>query len=296
MKATISIIKTTLLIASIFVLGSCEDKVQLKLDNKTNRIAVDAFLNNLRGTQKIRLTSTDNYFSGQTPPPVAGAEISVTDLTINRKYVFADQHDGNYTYSLSSSDTIVFQGHTYELSVRYHNYQYHSITIARRSAKIERLFFQYEQASTGLMGTTAEGNKVKMLAKDPTGPDPDFYWIKLYKNGKFYGQPQNMQLENFGLNNESDGQYFNPERWKATGPEGEEVCYSGDNVRIEILGISRETYDFLSLGVKMSSNGGMFAVTPVNLPTNIHHKDQETPDAVGFFSVSEVNYQEIVIP
>jgi hypothetical protein len=296
MKPFISTLKNTMLILSILAFASCEDSVQLKLDNKKNQIVVDAFLNNLQSDQKIRLTSSDNYFSGKTPPPIIGAEVTVTDLTTNVKYTFTDAQNGDYVYALPANEPLIFAGHSYELLVKCKGYEYKSTTSAKRSATIEMLFFNYEDAVSGIMGNTKEGNRVKMLAKDQAGPEPDFYWVKLYKNNKFYGSPQQVQLESFGLNNESDGQYFNPERWKTNGPEGEDVCNSGDVVRIEILGISRETYDFLSLGVKMSNNGGMFAVTPVNLPSNITHEDKNAPGAIGFFSVSEVNYKEIVCP
>ena len=296
MKSISLISKKVVLLLSVLAFVSCEDRIQMDLDSKKNKITVDAFLNNLPGGQKIRLTSTDNYLSGTTPPPIVGAQVTVTDLTTNKIYEFADQQDGNYLYGDQSSDSLVVPGHSYQLKIIYHSYEYTAITEAKRSPSIEMLFFNYEEASESLMGNSEAGNKVKMLAKDLAGPAPDFYWVKLYKNGIYYNQPQNLQVVSFGFNNESDGQYFNPQIWKANTPEGIDVCRTGDVVRVEILGISRETFDFLSLGVKMSSNGGMFAVTPVNLPTNIRHQDPNTPDAVGFFSVSEVHSKEVVCP
>jgi hypothetical protein len=296
MKSLILTIKTTFLFILLFVISSCEDKIELELDKETNKIAVDAFLNGLRQEQKIKLTFTDGYFSGMQSPPLMGAEVVVTDLTINKKYQFTDKRDGNYVYNLLPSDTMVISGHDYELSIRYNNTQYRANASCKRSVNIERTFFTYEEASKGLMGNSAAGYKIKLLAKDKIGSTPDFYWIKLFKNSKFYGRPQNMQLESFGMNNESDGQYFNPDRWKTAGPEGDDICSKGDIIRLEIHGISRETYDFLSLGVKMSNNGGMFAVTSVNLPTNIYTEDKNALDVAGFFSISEVSYTEAICP
>lgn len=296
MKSYRTILKASLFLLSVITVTSCEDKIQVKLDKMDNRITIDAFLNNLREDQKIRITTTDSYFSGKTPPPVPGAEVTVTDLTSGKKHSFLDKGDGNYIYSLSSSDTLVISGHSYELRVNYKSYEYSAITASKRTTNIDELYFKYEEAVNSILGSTPAGLKLKLLAKDQEGPTPDFYWVKLYKNSTFYSRPQNMQLESFGLNNESDGLYFSPDRWKTNGPEGEDSPKTGDVVRLEIHGISREVYDFLSLGTKMINNGGMFAVPSVNLPTNIYHADEKTPDAVGFFSVSEVNSKEIVCP
>ncbi|MBL7931399.1 MAG: DUF4249 family protein [Bacteroidia bacterium] len=296
MKSYISILKNSLLVLSLLTLMSCEDRIQVKVDKTDSRITVDAFLNNLRQDQQIRITSTNSYFSGTTTPPVIGAEVSVTDLNTNKKYSFSDKGEGNYVYTLHPSDTMIVTGHSYQLTVRYKSYEYNAMTSAKRSVTIDALYFKYEEAVNSLLGNIPAGLKLKLLAKDQPGPTPDFYWVKLYKNTKFYSRPQNMQLESFGLNNESDGLLFSPDRWKTSGPDGEDVPKTGDIVRLEIHGISREVYDFLSLGAKMINNGGMFAVPSVNLPTNIHPVNENTPEALGFFSVSEVNYKEIVCP
>lgn len=296
MKTYKSILKTLVLFLSVIAITSCEDRIQVKLDKMDSRITIDAFLNSLRQDQQIRITSTDSYFSGKTPPPVIGAEVTLTDLTADKKYSFSDRNDGNYVYSLTPLDTIVAPGHSYQLNVRYKSYKYNSTASTKRSTNIDALFFKYEEATNSILGSTPAGLKLKLIAKDPEGPTPDFYWVKLYKNSKFYSRPQNMQLETFGLNNEMDGQYFSPDRWKTSGPDGEDVPNTGDLVRLEIHGISREVFDFLSLGAKMINNGGMFAVPSVNLPTNIYSTDKNSPQALGFFSISETTHKDIVCP
>jgi hypothetical protein len=118
MKSYKSILKISVLFLSVFSIASCEDKIQLKLDKKDSKITIDAFINNLRQDQQIRITTTDSYFSGKTPPAVIGAEVTVTDLTTNKKYLFADRNDGNYIYSLAPSDTMIVAGHSYQLNIR----------------------------------------------------------------------------------------------------------------------------------------------------------------------------------
>jgi hypothetical protein len=290
-------IKSILILFSALYFTGCEERIQIELDQKKPSFTVDAFLNNLRQDQKIHLTFSDSYFSGQTPPPVTGATVSVKDLTANKMYSFAEKNNGDYMYDLSSSDTIIYTDHVYELNVRYAEYNYKAVTSCKRTTVIDSVAFKYFPVSEGMDPVTVAGNQLLLFAKDATGPVPDYYWIKVYKNGQFYNRPENLQLEYFGYNNEFDGQYFWQEKWATSGPNATvDPCVTGDHTRLEIHGISRETFDFLRLGVQMSNNSGMFATTPVNLPTNIIPLDDTYPAAVGMFSVSDVVFKEAICP
>lgn len=281
---------------ALLSLSSCEDRIQIDLDEKSKSVSVDAFLNNLRTDQTIRLTYSNSYFSGKAPSPLVGASVILIDHTNNRTINFEDKSNGNYTYKIENSDTIIYTNHNYELIVKYLNYEYKAYTSCKRTTKIDDLFFKY--TDVGNIGLSVEaGNRLFLVAKDVTGPIPDFYWVKVYKNGKFYGRSENIQLEEFGYNNERDGQYFWEDKWATSGPNGSvDPCTTGDVARLEIYGISRETHDFLKLGVQMSNNTGMFATTSVNLLTNIVPQDKSYPKAVGMLSISDVAYKEIACP
>jgi hypothetical protein len=291
------VFKSVTFIITIILFASCQDKIQIEMDQKEKVLTVDAFLNNLRQDQTIRLTYTDSYFSGKTPPALLGAMVTVKDVTENKIYNFSDAHDGNYTYNLLETDTIIYTNHIYQLNIKYNNYEYSATTTCKRSSKIDSVFFEYKEAGNSMGKDSKAGNILHLNASDATGPIPDFYWIKIYKNGKFYGRPENIQLPSFGNNNEFDGFFFIDNVWSTSGPDGPiDPCVSGDKARLEICGISNEAYNFLSLGQKMSNNSGLFATTPVNLPTNISPLDKSYPKAVGVFNVGNVTFKELVSP
>jgi hypothetical protein len=283
------------LILILLITVSCESKVQVNIDGQESQLTVDAFLNNLRQTQKVRLTFTDSYFSGKTPPPLSGAIVILTDMSLNREFSFHDQHNGDYTYDVMPFDTMIMKGHTYQLTVQFDRYEYKAVTVCRRTSIIDSLFFNFQEATTGLVGATKAGHMLTLISRDEQGSLPDFYWLKLFKNGKFKSRLQDLQLETFGNNNEGDGQFFMPQRWNVSDGTMGDSCVSGDKVRLEIHGISRETYDFLSLGKQMSNNGGLFAVTPVNQATNIYPTEKQFPKAVGQFHVGEATFKETVL-
>jgi hypothetical protein len=288
---------TTLFVLSISI-TSCEDKVQIDIESKGKVLCVDGFINDLRQNQKIRLTYTDSYFSGQKPPALVGATFVLKDVTLNKTINFTDKNNGDYVYTLNANDTIIYTNHKYDLFIKYNNYEYKSSSICKRTVSIDSLWFEYKEASNASGNTvTKAGNRLRLLAADATGPIPDYYWIKIYKNGKFYDRTENIQLEWFGNDNEYDGQLFFEEKWNTSGPDGPvDPCVAGDIARLEIHGISREAYDFFQLGIQMSNNGGLFAGTPVNLPTNIFPSDKNYPKSVGIFCVSAVSFKEKVSP
>ena len=52
----------------------------------------------------------------------------------------------------------------------------------------------------------------------------------------------------------------------------------------------------MNLGQKMRNNSGLFATTPVNLPTNINPLSKNYPKAVGLFNVGDITFKELVSP
>ncbi len=287
----------SLLIIAISI-TSCQDKIQVDIESKGKVLCVDGFINDLRQNQKIRLTYTDSYFSGQKPPALVGATVILKDLTSNKTINFTDKSNGDYIYTLNATDTIVYTDHKYDLIIKYNSYEYKASTTCKRTVPVDSLWFEYKEASNANGSEqTKAGNRLRLLAADATGPIPDYYWVKIFKNGKFYDRAENIQLEWFGNNNEFDGQLFFEEKWNTQGPDGPvDPCVAGDLARLEIHGISREAYDFFQLGIQMSNNGGLFAVTPVNLPTNVFATDKTYPKSVGLFCVSNVTFKEKVSP
>src|SRR3954470_18000152 len=94
-----TIFKFLLLTSSLFFLNSCQDVVQIKLDEGSKLYVIDAFVNNLPGKQTIRVVSNDSYFSNREAPAVPNAIVILKDLTTNVDYAFNYSSNGNYDYS-----------------------------------------------------------------------------------------------------------------------------------------------------------------------------------------------------
>lgn len=283
------ILKSIIALLAFITFTSCEDVIQVELDKGTPIITIDAFINDMRTQQKVRLTYTDNYFSQKSNEPVKGATVVLKDLTNGQIFSFNDNADGNYTFDIGVNDTITKLNHLYELTVTHQGTSYTAQSKVRRTTTIDSIDVKYEEA--GAFGGQ-EGYRFSFLGRDPEGPEPDFYWVKSYRNGVFFNKGSQINIAWDGANggDGADGLYFIPPIAQSITPFGE-VFKQYDVCRVEIHSINRETYNFLLQVQKQTTNSGLFATTPENVKCNIQSSNTNIK-VVGWFCMSAVNARE----
>ena len=280
--------KISVIIIALLFFAACENVVQIKLDKGSKLIVVDAFINNLRTTQKVRLTFTDDYFSNQNPPAITGANVVLTDLTNSKVYNFTDQSNGDYVFNLALTDTIGYIGHSYKLDVTYNGNLYTSVVDQKRPAKLDSISAIYQDGTS--LFAPKPGYYSVLWARDLPGPVSDYYWIKASKNGVMYSKANELNLAVDGTGGSvpaNDTLLFTPPAINSLVPL-DEPLQLGDTLAVEIHSISKETYLFLWQIINQTNNSGLFATTPENVRTNIISPDGVTK-AIGWFSFSGVS-------
>ncbi len=276
-------------ISFITLFTSCEDPVQVELDAGQKLLVIDAFVNNLRQEQKIRITFSQNYFdNSNNVTPVPDAQVFLKDLTSNTTYTFNYANNGYYTYTLSSTDTIAKENHLYQLQVIYKGYTYSSTVLQKRSAIIDSIQVKYTKNNF----SGEEGYKCILWGRDIAGPIPDFYWIKSYRNGKFYGRTSHINITYDAASGGSsgiraDGFVFTPNIAELVTPPGE-YFQKGDTCRVEIHSISEECWNIFLQIITNTNNQGLFATTLENTKTNIITPSGANVKAVGVFNIASV--------
>jgi hypothetical protein len=279
--------KNIILLITAMAFTSCEEVIQVKLDQGSKLLVVDAFVNDLRTYQTVRLTNTDSYFSGQNPPPVTNATVMLKDLTANKTYTFFNNNNGDYLYPITVADTIAFVDHSYELNIIYEGNAYTSYARQKRSTQVDSISSNFKPKNS----FTEEGYYCKFWAFDQPGPEPDYYWIKAYRNGNFYNKGNQINLAFDGAYSAgADGFIFIPPISEAITPFGERYELN-DICRVEVHSISKETYFFLLQVITQTTNSGMFATTPENVRTNINSPEGATK-AIGWFNMATVGFLE----
>jgi hypothetical protein len=283
-------IKLFIFILTVIALSSCEDVIQVKLDEGVPIITIDAFLNDMRLQQKVRLTYTDGYFSQKPNNPIIGATVHVKDLSSNLDYVFTDNNDGNYVYDLLATDTLGRVGHEYELTVTHQGKIYTSSSKMKRTARVDSLLVEFNEG--GGLGNAKPGYKFSFLGFDIPGDTLDYYWIKSYRNGVFFNKGIDINIAvNAAYGAGADGFPFIPPIAEAITPFGE-VFKKNDVCRVEIHSIDLTTYNFLLQVYTQTTNSGLFATSPENVKTNIKSVTDTKTKVVGWFSMSAVGFKE----
>ena len=296
--------KYLLFFLTLLFLNSCEDVVELELEEDGAQLVVDAWINNKAGTQTIKLRRTIPYFDNTFAPEVIGATVVVADSDSTLFFFEDSDNDGDYTWTPQAGEQLAQEGKDYALYIELNGDEYISISKANRSAPIDSIGYEYRDDLVGV----ADGIIAQIYARDQAGAG-DVYWIKTYKNGQFLNKPQEMNLTYdgaFGPGGNSDGILFIPpirtgiNRIPDSGDDAVDTDsfppYAiGDNIRVEIHSLTPEAFFYLFQIREQMTQGdnGLFATPITNVPSNIIPQSADAKeDPVGFFCVSLVSEVE----
>lgn len=96
-----------------FSLTSCEDVLEIDLNEADARVVIEAQLNDLSTSQQIRISQTVPFAAAVKSKAITDAQVIVTDNQ-GRTYAFRHQDDGMY----SQVNFLPVAGRTYKLEVR----------------------------------------------------------------------------------------------------------------------------------------------------------------------------------
>ncbi|MBL7892234.1 MAG: DUF4249 domain-containing protein [Bacteroidia bacterium] len=289
MKASINIL-LFVIITLLFV--SCEKVIDIKLDQGTSQLAVDAFLNNKPGTQVIKLTTTAGYFNNAPCPAAIGATVNIIDSDSNVFNFIDNSGTGKYEWIPSAGDTLIRQAHLYTLTINYNGEQYRATSFAFPVPPVDSLNYEYLK---GNGPSSAEANYASFYARDIAGM-PNFYWIKSFVNGTFLNNPSDLIVSQDGAfgGDGADGLPFILPIRQSINPE--KGLMAGDTISVEVHSITPEAFFFFQQTTQQTQNGGLFATPPANVISNIKNVNSASKvTAVGFFNTALVSTNGIKI-
>lgn len=291
-------IKVLFLLSMGLALFSCEDVIDVDLEEAPDQLVVDAWLNNKSELQTITLSSSQNYFDNQFASGIEGAVVSVErgGVVLN----FEDQGKGVYTWTPAAGETIGEVGDNFNLAISLDasldNIYFASSTM-NRVPIIDSIVYEFR--TDELIGP--DGIYAEFFARDIPGRG-DTYWIKTFKNGEFLNKPAEMNITfdaGFDAGADTDGLVFlrpirelvnrvpdvdNPE------DDGEIPPYiEGDSIFVEIHSLTNEAFTFLEIARDQMNNGAntIFAIPIANTRGNVINTQTEE-FALGIFCVSAV--------
>lgn len=286
-KMTRFAIATILSLTLGFASTSCEDVIDVDLDEGTPQLVVDAFLTDISGPQLIRLVVTSPYFENAPSPAATGAVVTVTD-DLGAVYNFTDNNnDGNYRWNAAGADTTMIQlGRFYSLSIDYDGQTFVSGASANPVPPIDSVPYEFREEEFG----QDEGYYASFFAIDFGGRE-DWYWIRTTRNDTLISDPVYLNIsKDAAFSGEgADGFTFILPIRSAVTPF-DRPYNLGDTLTVELWSVSQETFSWLLEAQQQMTNAGLFATPPANVRTNIVNANSSSDvTAVGMFNVAMVS-------
>lgn len=252
------------------LLISCEDVVDVDLNEAPPRLVIDAginwFKNTIGNEQSIKLSLTTPFFQ-EDVLPANNAIVSISDTNGN---VFVFIENGNSGIYENSTFIPEIDG-VYTLSIEYNNENYTATETLKSVVPIDFI----EQKDDG--GFLGEDIELKAFYTDPENIE-NFYFFEFISN-----IPVIPTLEVYEDRFTDGNQIF--------GFYTEEDLEAGDQVTIRNFGVSSRFYQFMFTLLQQGSEegGGPFETQPATVRGNCFNTTNSDNFPFGYFRLSEVD-------
>ena len=259
-----------------FSILSCEETIQLDLDQTSSRIVIEGLLTNKLGHSYVVLTKTTPFYDEKGQPRVTGAKIEIT-TTEGDLIMLQETKPGLYQ---PPSNFVGVVGQTYVLQVEVDGQIYTATETMSAVNSFDSLtYWQPPNLDDDDAIEASQFYELLVYYTEPQGIE-NYYQFKFYRNQEI-------------LDFNGTGVFVYDDESIAENIEGlatPEYYALGDTGRIEVFGLSRRAFRYyMDINNNINSDGGMFSGIPANAGTNI------VGDAIGYFQVSAMEDIEIVV-
>ncbi|MBK5214976.1 MAG: DUF4249 domain-containing protein [Flavobacteriaceae bacterium] len=257
--------KLFLMVIFFGMLSSCEDVIDVELNNAPPRLVAEANLNvweNGNTSSTVRLTTTAPFFDNNVPF-VTDAEVTGTDEN-SVVYIFNYTQDGVYLSNIALQPNL-----NYTLKIIYKDETYTATETLYTVAPLEYV----EQRDDG--GFTGKDIELKAFFTDPAGERNFYFFEGLSERGDVL----DVYNDEFFDGNTIFGYYL----VKDLAP--------GDEVQFNIYGVSEAYYNFMYILLQQTSDqgGGPFETQPATVRGNIVNQTNPDNYPLGYFRISEIS-------
>lgn len=264
-----------LILGVLSTLSSCEEVIELDLEESAPRLVVDAsmlwFLDAAGNNQEIKLSKTIGFYEEENEP-VTNAEVMVTTDNAE-EFIFTHQENGVYK---NSNFNPKFEKN-YTLEIAYNNEIY---TATSRFVPVAGIDY-IEQNNEG--GFTRDDLEIEVFFTDPVGED-NFYFFS-YRNVSILKYTVEIYEDEFTDGNQVSSSYSNKD------------LAEGNEIYITMEGISEAFYNYLfKLRSQGGTNGGgPFQSQPATVKGNIINQTNPENYPFGYFRLSEVDSTAYIV-
>lgn len=251
------------------ILAACTDVIDVDVPIAAPKLVVEASIDWELGTagneQTIKLSLSTPYFDSDQMSAVTGATVKVVNDTNGSIFEFEDQNNGDY----KTTNFIPIVNQSYTLEIVYDNETYVANETLTPVVPIDEVTQSRDQ------GFNKDYLEVNILFTDPADIE-NFYLIKYRSERDFLPILFDFSDE-FTDGNQIPFFYEN------------EDFVVGDEVKIDLYGVSKQYYNFIRLLIEQSSDGGPFSTIPAQIKGNCINAANPDNSAFGYFRLTQVS-------
>jgi hypothetical protein len=260
--------KIIILFGLIALFASCEDIIEIDLNNIEAKVVIEGTINDLEEGCNIKISKTVDYFKPGTYPVISNAVVSVSDNNGNT-FSFEETEPGIYT----AIDFTAIENTRYLLNVKSENKNYEAEVTLPQKVNIDFLSFE----ETPLYMEFDEGYVVNCHFQDPL-EQTNYYRLIAYN----LSDPEKASKSKYLFNDDL--------------VEGNNILMQwdldpfklNDTVVVEMQTLDKSTYEYYSTLFLLGDN--IFGSSnPSNPKTNLDN------DALGFFAAYTISRDTIII-
>ncbi len=269
-------VKTLVFALIITRLASCEDIVDVDVQEGAIRLVVEASLDWEKGTegsqQTIRLSESTPFYETKANTKVQGAAVVVSNTSTGEEYFFEDQ--GNGEYLSTSFKPILGQSYTLRIESKGEIY-----TATETMTPVTDITHIYQEREDGFDEDELE---IHIEFTDPE-EEGNNYLFKFQREGDLLPALE-VGEDRFLNGNEIDWWY----EIESDENGNIEPFKPGDLLHIEMYGISRAYYDYINIVASQLGGTGLFESIPITVKGNCINETNPDNYAYGYFRLSQV--------
>lgn len=271
-------IQYILLLLLTFSQLSCEDTINVDLNNEDPKLVIDAVLKWPKGTngenQTIKLSKTSDFYNNEVPP-ASGATVTVTNSS---NVVFNFIEDANTgIYNCTNFAPVINE--LYTLHITYEGQTYTATDKLYATPAIQYV----EQTNLPPIGGGEEIVQIKFFFQD-NGSEDNFYLVGA-QNPNYVTPDYGVISDEFFQGNVMFGFYAN------------DNLKPGQNLKLYLQGVSNPYYNYMNklIAISGTNNGNPFATPPATLRGNITNQTNKDNYPLGYFSLGETDTKDHII-
>lgn len=261
---------------TILFLASCEDVIDLPLEEGPKLLVIDANINWKKGedgkNQKIKLTETVGYYDTAIPA-ASGATVKIT----NGSTIIPFQEIGT-TGVYETTDFNAQLNETYTLTIDYNGETFSAEEKLIPTPTIDSI----TQSIEDVFGS--ELLRVEFFFDDPAKEEENYYISQFHYTEEYLIDSYSTQ---------SDALFDNEKANRVV--ELDDTLVPGDVLTLYLYGSSKTYFNYFNLLLDQLSSGGPFSTPPSSVIGNCINTTNPTKKPLGYFRLSEMEKVEYTI-